>query len=60
MNFLRSNATTEGPPTPTPHSDVPWLLTTGAKVVATIAGLFGVASGFMGVFFNILSPTCIF
>jgi len=60
MNFLRSNATTGAPPTPTPHEDVPWLWTTGAKVVATIAGLFGVASGFMGVFFNILSPTCIF
>ncbi|CAG2113071.1 unnamed protein product [Medioppia subpectinata] len=58
MNFLRSNPTPA--PEPTPASDVPWLMSTAAKVVATIAGLFGIAAGFMGVFFNILSPTCIF
>ncbi|XP_054156505.1 calcium channel flower-like [Oppia nitens] len=66
MNFLRSNsqtpttATTLSPP-PAPQSDVPWLMSTGAKVVSTIAGIFAIFIGVLSLFTSLLglNATCI-
>lgn len=58
MNFLNPNPSSAPTATPAANSDVPWLISTGAKVMSTVAGLFAIAVGFLSLF-SIFDTSCI-
>jgi len=49
---------TSMPSQPSPQSDTPWLISTSAKAVGTMAGLFSIAIGFFSLF-SIFDTSCI-
>jgi hypothetical protein len=59
MNFLRANPSSAPTSSPQANSDSPWLISTGAKAVATVAGLFAIVSGFLNLL-SIFDTSCMF
>jgi hypothetical protein len=64
MNYFSGNTTNSSvtspptPSTPSGQSDTPWLISTAAKSVGTLAGLFSIAIGFFSLF-SIFDTSCI-
>jgi len=61
MNFLSgnsSNGSVSSLPTSSSQSDTPWLISTAAKAMGTLAGLFSIGIGFFSLF-SIFDTSCI-